>query len=120
MLHLKFGTLHQELEMLVLKLRTWTLHRCTTQKLGSDKLTGLWKAGPSIASGMLARKNHLAFAILFHFLKLVLDGDGLVNQILKIKVIGVEQLELDLIIETLKKCILLLLVGADIISGIPR
>jgi hypothetical protein len=40
-LHLKVGMLHQKPETLVLKLRTWDLYRCMTQKWGSDKLTGL-------------------------------------------------------------------------------
>ncbi len=39
---------------------------------------------------------------------------------LKIWVVGVEQLELDLIIETLEKCILLLLIGIDVVGGVPR
>jgi hypothetical protein len=39
---------------------------------------------------------------------------------LKIWVVGIEQLELDLVIETLKKCILLLLIGADVVDGVPR
>jgi hypothetical protein len=39
---------------------------------------------------------------------------------LKIWVVGVEQLELDLIIETLEKCIMLLLISADVIGGVPR
>jgi hypothetical protein len=69
---------------------------------------------------MLAWKNHLVFANLFHFFQLVLNDDGLVNQMLKIWVVGVEQLELDLIIETLEKCILLLLIGADVVGGIPQ
>jgi hypothetical protein len=42
------------------------------------------KAGPNMASKMLARKHHLVFAILFHLLYLVLDDDGLVNQMLEI------------------------------------
>jgi hypothetical protein len=58
------------------------------------------------------------FAILFHLLYIVLDDDGLINQMLKIWVVDVEQLKLDLLIETLKKHILLLLVGVDIINGI--
>jgi hypothetical protein len=37
---------------------------------------------------------------------------------LKIRVVGVEQLKLDLILETLEKCVLLLLIGVDIASGI--
>jgi hypothetical protein len=60
MLCLKVGMLHQELEMLVLKLRTRDLHRYTTQERGSSKLTGLLKTGPSVASGVLAQKNQLA------------------------------------------------------------
>jgi hypothetical protein len=55
------------------------LHRCTTQKWSSDNLTRLQKAGPSVTSGMLARKNHLAFSILLHLFQLILDDDGLVN-----------------------------------------
>jgi hypothetical protein len=108
------------LETLVLKLRTQDLHRCTTREQGSDKLTRLRKAGPSVAFGMLAYKHQLAFANLFHFIQLVLNVVSLVNQMLKIWVFGVEQLELDLIIETLEKRILLLLIGADVIHGVLR
>jgi hypothetical protein len=39
---------------------------------------------------------------------------------LEIWVVGVEQLKLDLIIETLKKHILLLLIGVDVVDGIPQ
>jgi hypothetical protein len=52
--------------------------------------------------------------ILLHFLQLILNDDVLVNQMLKIWVVSVEQLKLDLILETLEKCVLLLLV-----SGVP-
>jgi hypothetical protein len=58
---------------------------------------------------MLAQKTHLALAILLHLLQLILNQDGLINQMLKIWVVGVEQLKLDLILETLEKRILLLL-----------
>jgi hypothetical protein len=67
---------------------------------------------------MLAQKTHLGLAILPHFLQLILNDDGHVNQILKIWVVSVEQLKLDLILETLKECVLLLLIGVDIIGGI--
>jgi hypothetical protein len=39
---------------------------------------------------------------------------------LKIWVIGVEQLKLDLVIETLEKHILLILVDVDVVNGVPR
>jgi hypothetical protein len=58
--------LHQELGTLVLKLRTWDLYRCTTRERGFDKLIGLRKVGPSVASGIQAQKYNLAFAILLH------------------------------------------------------
>jgi hypothetical protein len=119
MLHLKVGMLHQKLRTLVLKLQTWDLHRCMTREWGSDKLTGLQKAGPRVASGMLAQKGHLAFAILFHFFHLILDDNGLVNQMFKIWVVGVEQLKLDLVIENHVKRIVLLLIGAEVIDGVP-
>jgi hypothetical protein len=60
------------------------------------------------------------FAILLHLFQLILDDDALVNQMLKIWVIGVEQLKLDLVIETLEKHILLLHVGVDVVNGVPR
>jgi hypothetical protein len=40
-LRLKVGMLHQELGMLVLKLRTRDLYRCKTWERGSDILIGL-------------------------------------------------------------------------------
>jgi hypothetical protein len=76
--------LHQDLGTLILKLWAQDLHWCTAQKWGSNKVIGLREAGPSVAPRMLARKHHIAFAILLHFLELILDDDGLVNQMLKI------------------------------------
>jgi hypothetical protein len=69
---------------------------------------------------MLTKKNHLVFAIPFYLFKLILDDDGLVNQMLEIWVVYVEQLKLDLIFETLGKHILLLLISVDVVYGVPR
>jgi hypothetical protein len=38
---------------------------------------------------------------------------------LKIWDVGVEQLKLDLILETLESCVLLLLIIVDVVGGIP-
>jgi hypothetical protein len=103
--------LHQELGMLILKLWSGALHRRTIRKWGSKKLPRLRNAGPSVASGVVARENYLALAILLHLLQLILDDDGLINQVLQIWVVDVEQLQLDVIIETLEKHVLLLLIG---------
>jgi hypothetical protein len=119
MIYLKVGMLHRELGILVLKLWAQDLHRCMTQEWGSDKLTRMQKVGPSVASRMLAQKHHLTFSILLHLFQLILDDDGIVNQMLKIWVVCGEQLELDLVIESLEKCILLLFISADIVGGVP-
>jgi hypothetical protein len=65
--------------------------------------------GLGVASGMLAQETHLALPILLHFLQLILNDDGLCNQMLQIWVVAVEQLKLDLILKTVEKRILLLL-----------
>jgi hypothetical protein len=91
-----------------------------TQKWGSDKLTGLRKAGSSVAFEMLAQKHHLAFAIFLHLFQLIFHDDGIVNHMLELWVVCVDHLKLDLIIETLKKYILLLLIGDDVIDVVPR
>jgi hypothetical protein len=59
------------------------------------------------------------FANFLHLFQLLFDDGGLVHQMLEIWVVCVEQLKLDLIIETLEKHILLLLVGVDVVNGVP-
>jgi hypothetical protein len=61
------------------------------------------RSGLSVASGMPAQKTYLMLVILLHFLQLVHNDDGLVKQMLKIWAVSVEQLKLDLILETLEK-----------------
>jgi hypothetical protein len=68
---------------------------------------------------MLVWETHLALVILLHFLRLILNDYGLVNQMLKIWVVDVEQLKLDLVLETHEKRVLFLQVGADVVSDIP-
>jgi hypothetical protein len=52
-------------------------------------------------------------------LDLVLDNDSLVDHPLEIFIVGVEKLELNLIIESIQECILFLLISVDIIWRIP-
>jgi hypothetical protein len=44
---------------------------------------------------------HLSFTILLHFLEFVFNNNGTVDHVLKIAVVGVEQLELNVIIQSL-------------------
>jgi hypothetical protein len=69
-----------------------------------------------VASETLAWKTHLAYSILLHLFQLILNDDVLVNQMLKIWVVCVEQLELDLVIETLSNvsCLFLLVLMSSV------
>ena len=84
------------------------------------KLVRLREARPNITSQRLSREWHFPLAILLHLSELVLNNDGLIDQVLEISVVGVEQLELNVIIQSVQEHVLLLLVGADVVGGIPR
>jgi hypothetical protein len=68
---------------------------------------------------VLAGKNYLAPDIFLHLFQLVLNDDGLIDQMLEIQVVGVKQLKLDVVIESLEKHVLLLLTRVDIVGSIP-
>jgi hypothetical protein len=61
---------------------------------------------------------HLPFAILLHFLEFVFNNNGLVDHVLKIGVVGVEQLELNIIIQSLQEHVLLLFINDDVFGGV--
>jgi hypothetical protein len=61
---------------------------------------------------------HLPFAILLHFLEFVFNNNGLVDHVLKIGVVGVEQLELNIIIQSLQEHVLLLFISDDVFGGV--
>jgi hypothetical protein len=48
----------------------------------------------------LSGEWHFPLAIPFHFPDLVLNGNGLVDHVLEVGVVGVEQLELNVIIQS--------------------
>jgi hypothetical protein len=83
-----------------------------------EKLVRLWGARPNIASRGLFREWHLPFAILLHFLEFAFNNNGLVHHVLEIGVVGVKQLELNIIIQSLQEYVLLLFVSIDVFGGI--
>jgi hypothetical protein len=68
---------------------------------------------------VLAGKNYLVPDIFLHLFQLVLNDDGLIDQMLEIWEVSVKQLKLDVIIESLEKHVLLLLICVDIVGSIP-
>jgi hypothetical protein len=83
------------------------------------ELVRLREARPNIAPRGLSREWHFPLAILLHFLYLILNDNGLVDHVLEVDVVGVEQLELNVITQPTQEHVLLLLICVDIIRGIP-
>jgi hypothetical protein len=84
-----------------------------------EKLVRLCEARPNVTPRRLSREWHFPLAILFHLPNLIFDNDGLVDHVLEISVVGVEQLELNVIIQSTQEHVLLLLICANVIRSIP-
>jgi hypothetical protein len=63
---------------------------------------------------------HISLAILLHFLDLVFNNNGLVDHVLEVCVVCVEQLELNVIIQSIQEHVLLLFIGDNVFGGISR
>jgi hypothetical protein len=61
---------------------------------------------------------HLPLAILLYFLELVYNNNGLVDHMLEVCGVCVEQLELNVIIQSIQDNVLFLLISVDFIKGI--
>jgi hypothetical protein len=73
---------------------------------------------PNVASRGLSREWHLPFAILLHFLEFTFNNNGLVNRVIEIGVVSVEQLELNIIIQSFQEHVLLHFVSVDVFGGV--
>jgi hypothetical protein len=83
------------------------------------ELVRLREVRPKITPRGLSREWHFPLAILLHFSDLVFNDNGLVNHVLEVGVVGVEQLELNVIIKPTQEHVLLLLIRVDVVRGIP-
>jgi hypothetical protein len=61
---------------------------------------------------------HLPLAILIHLLDLVFNNNGLVDHVLEVYIVHVEQLELNIIIQSIQEHALFLLISVDVVRGI--
>jgi hypothetical protein len=83
-----------------------------------EKLVRLWEARPNVASRGLSMEWHLPFAILLHFLEFTFNNNSLVDHVLEIGVVNVEQLELNIIVQSFQKHVLLLFISVDVFGGV--
>jgi hypothetical protein len=63
---------------------------------------------------------HLPLPILLHFLELVFNNNCLVDHVPEVCIVCVEQLELNVIIQSIQEHVLFLLISVDVIRGISR
>jgi hypothetical protein len=82
-----------------------------------EELVRLREAGPNIASIGLSMKWHFSLAILLHFLDLVFNNNDLLPPVC---IVCVEQLELNVIIQSIQEDVLLLFIGANVFGGVYR
>jgi hypothetical protein len=75
---------------------------------------------PNVASGGLSTEWHLPLAIFLYPLDLVFNNNGLVDHVLEVCVVCVEQLELNVIIQSIQEHALFLLISVDVVRGISR
>jgi hypothetical protein len=112
-LGLKVQSLHQNLRAMHLYWHRWPVH---LEWL--EKLVRLREARPNITSRGLSREWHFPLAILLHFPDLIFNDNDLVDHVLEVGVVSVEQLELNVIIQSIQEHVLFLLIRVDVIRGI--
>jgi hypothetical protein len=119
-LHLEARTLGLMIQPLCQKLRAGHLyrHRRPVHLEWLVKLVRLREARPNITPRGLPREWHFPLVILLHFSDLVFNNNGLVDHVLEVDVVGIEQLELNVIIQPVQEHVLLLLICVDVIRGI--
>jgi hypothetical protein len=120
-LRLEARTLGLKIRPLCQKLRAGYLywHRRPVHLEWRVKLVRLREARPNITPRGLPREWHFPLAILLYFSDLVFNNNGLVDHVLEVGVVGIEQLELNVIIQPIQEHVLLLLIYVDVIRGIP-
>jgi hypothetical protein len=120
-LHLEARTLGLKIWPLCQKLRVGHLycHRRPVHLGWLVELVRLHEARPNITPRGLSREWHIPLAIRLHFSDHIFNDNGLVDHVLEVGVVGVEQLELNIIIQPTQEHILLLLIHVDVIRGIP-
>jgi hypothetical protein len=120
-LHLEVQTLGLKVRSLRRKLRARHLywHWWPVHLEWLEKLVRLREARPNITPRRLSKEWHFPLAILLHFPDLIFNDNGLVDHVLEVGVVGVEQLELNVIIQSIQEHVLFLLIRVDVVRGIP-
>jgi hypothetical protein len=71
---------------------------------------------PNFASGGLSMEWHFPLAILIHLLDLIFNNNGFVDHVLEVCIVRVEQLELNIIIQSIQELVMFLLISVDVVK----
>jgi hypothetical protein len=85
-----------------------------------EELVRLREVRPNVASRGSSMEWHLPLAIYLHFLDLAFNNNGLVDHVLEVCIVCVEQLELNVIIQSIQEHVMFLLISVDVFKGISR
>jgi hypothetical protein len=120
-LHLETQTLSLKVWSLCQKLRVGHLywHRRPVHQEWLEKLVRLREARPNTTPEGLSKEWHFPLAILLHFSDLVFNDNGLVDHVLEVGVVGVELLELNIIIQPTQEHVMFLHFRVDVVRGVP-
>jgi hypothetical protein len=110
---MKLRPLHLGLWALHLHWHLWPVHLWWL-----EKLVRLQEARPNITSGGWSIEWYIHLAILIHLLDLVFNNNGLVDHVLEVYVVRVEQLGLNIIIQSIQERVLFIFISVDVIRGI--
>jgi hypothetical protein len=122
LLHLEVHALCLEVRSLQLELRALHLHwhLWPVHLWWLEELVRLREVRPNVASRGSSMEWHLPLAIYLHFLDLAFNNNGLVDHVLEVCIVCVEQLELNVIIQSIQEHVMFLLISVDVFKGISR
>ncbi len=111
-----------EIRALHRKIRAWSIHGWPSIDRWAVALLWRWwhEARARVTIRRLSLEDHLPFALSFHFIALVFNYERLIHEFLETLVVGVQQLELKVIGQSLEKQELLLRIIINIFWGISR
>jgi hypothetical protein len=119
-LHLEARALCLKVQSLYLELRArhWHWYLRLIHLWWFEELVRLREARPNVAFGGLSMELHLPLAILLRLLDLVFNNNGLVDHVLEVCIVRVEQLELNIVIQSIQEHVLFLFISVDVVRGV--
>jgi hypothetical protein len=119
LLHLEVQALHLKVQSLHMEWRILSMHRWANHTRVSEERSWLRQARLGVASYRLSQEWCFPVVILLHLFNLAFTNDTHVDHLLEILIVGIEKLELNLVVEPIQEGILFLFIHINLIRCIP-